>query len=74
MKVYLRTSRARAEAILATGFSGRVRLSRLPTGRGQVTLEVDLPEEALEPHRNKGQGWTVPAEVLNRLARFRFAG
>ncbi len=73
MKVYHRTSRPKAEAILAAGFSGRVRLSKLPTGRGQVTLEVDLPDEALEPHRNKGQGWTVPAEVLNRLARFRFA-
>lgn len=74
MKVYLRTSRQRAESILAGGFAGRVRLYKLPTGRGQVTLEVDLPDEALEPHRHKGEGWTVPAEVLNRLARFRFAG
>ncbi|MCE7873315.1 hypothetical protein DYH09_23470 [bacterium CPR1] len=73
MKVYLRTSRRRAQSILSGGFTGRVRLYKLPTGKGQVTLQVDLPEEALEPHRSRCEGWIVPAEILNRLARFRFA-
>lgn len=73
MKVYHRTSRAKAETILSLGFTGRVRLYKMPTGRGQTVLEIDLPDEALDPHAHRLGGWHVPAEVLNRLARLRFA-
>lgn len=72
MKVYYRTSRQKAEEILSGGFSGRVRVHKIPTGRGKAMLEIDLPEEALEHHGHKQGGWHLPAEVLNTLARFRF--
>lgn len=74
MKIYHRTSREKAEAILDGGFTGRVRVHKIPTGRGKALLEIDLPEEALEPYDHKQGGWHVPAEVLNTLARFRFKG
>lgn len=72
MKTYHRTSREKAQAVLTRGFEGRVRLHEMPTGRGKALLEIDLPDEALEPYGHKQGGWHVPAEVLNSLARFRF--